>query len=115
MKHTCHAIRCKNPCPPAWLCCRGCWALVKPETQAEVYRTVKLRDMGSIDETWAPWWRAQAQAIYEVAIAQGIEAKINAERVGKVDSEGKPLAPWSLAKWLERELSTAVTLEAMKD
>lgn len=67
MAHHCHALLCGAACPPRWLMCRGCWAMVSPETQAEVYRTVKLRDRRSVDATWAPWWRASHQAIYEVA------------------------------------------------
>jgi hypothetical protein len=42
--------------------CSKCWALVPRLLQDEVYRTVKLRGK-AIDESWAPWWRAQAQAI----------------------------------------------------
>ena len=70
MTHTCHALLCKNPCPPRMLCCRGCWALVSPETQAEVYRTVRLRGP-DCDHTWAAWWRASHQAIHEIAVAKG--------------------------------------------
>jgi hypothetical protein len=46
--------------------CRGCWSKVPPDLATEVYRTVKLRGR-LIDETWAPWWRAQARAIAHVA------------------------------------------------
>jgi len=67
MKHHCHALGCKRACPPAWLMCKPCWSQVPRAIQAEVYRTVKLRDMGAIDHTWAPWWRAQAKAIAHVA------------------------------------------------
>lgn len=70
-EHHCHALACKAPCPPRWLMCRSCWALVKPETQAEVYRTVVLRGR-TINATWAPWWRAQARAIAENAAARGV-------------------------------------------
>ena len=65
--HRCHALGCKRACPPAWLMCRACWRQVPAPMQAEVYRTVKLRDGRSIDASWAPWWRAQAQAIAHVA------------------------------------------------
>lgn len=65
MKHHCHAIGCKNTCPPRWLMCRSCWGKVPPELQNEVYRTVGLR-AGSVNHTWAPWWRAQARAIHAV-------------------------------------------------
>lgn len=50
--------------------CAGCWSLVKPATQQEVYRTVGLRTR-KIGPTWAPWWRAQAQACAEVARHHG--------------------------------------------
>lgn len=43
--------------------------MVPPEVQIEVCRTVKLRSKDSVDATWAPWWRAQAQAIAHVAFA----------------------------------------------
>jgi hypothetical protein len=106
MRHTCHAIWCKNACPPAHLTCRDCWKHVSPATAAEVYRTVKLRDMGGVDATWAPWWRAQAKAIHEIAVAQDIEAKVNATR-------HPPMALWSLEAWMSKELRTAAELEAM--
>lgn len=61
MKHTCHLPGCAAGCPPRWLFCRGHWAMVPPSIQREVYRTVKLRGP-SVDASWAPWWRAQAQA-----------------------------------------------------
>lgn len=109
--HRCHAIWCVNLCPPAMLCCRTCWALVSPATQREVYRTVKLRDMGAVDATWAPWWRAQAAAIHEIAIAKDIETKINASREGDLRDGGEPVR-WTLAAWLARELKTATDLEA---
>lgn len=66
MSHHCHALGCKNACPPRWLMCRGCWAKVPADLAAEVYRTVGMRGR-LIDETWAPWWRAQARAIAHVA------------------------------------------------
>jgi hypothetical protein len=34
--------------------------------QAEVYRTVGMRGK-LVDASWAPWWRAQAEAIAYVA------------------------------------------------
>lgn len=64
--HHCHALGCKQACPPRWLMCRECWASVPKPLQDEVYRTVGLR--GSyVDANWAPWWRAQAKAIAHVA------------------------------------------------
>lgn len=73
--HHCHALGCKRACPPAWLMCRTCWSKVPAPIQAEVYRTVRLRGP-DCDETWAPWWRAQARAIAHVAfIVHPDEAK----------------------------------------
>jgi hypothetical protein len=66
MKHRCHALGCANPCPPRMLMCRACWGQVPKALAAEVYRTVGLRG-ARVDATWAPWWRAQAQAIAHVA------------------------------------------------
>jgi hypothetical protein len=39
---------------------------VPVDIKAEVYRTVGLRGR-VVNETWAPWWRAQAKAIAHVA------------------------------------------------
>lgn len=77
--HHCHAKRCSAKCPPRMLMCRSCWALVPPAIQREVYRTVGLRDMRSINETWAPWWRASERAIAEVACAQGVFTREQAD------------------------------------
>lgn len=60
--HHCHALGCLRTCPPRWLMCPRCWSLVPADIQAEVYRTVGMRGR-LVDETWAPWWRAQARAI----------------------------------------------------
>lgn len=64
--HHCHFLGCRNPCPPKHLGCGDCWAKVPRDIQDEVYRTVVLRGK-YVDETWAPWWRAQARAIAHVA------------------------------------------------
>ncbi len=79
MAHQCHAYRCGKPCPPRHLMCAPCWATVSPATQREVYRTVKLRGKG-VDATWAPWWRAQSQAIKEAADAAGYDVSLLMER-----------------------------------
>jgi hypothetical protein len=65
--HHCHALGCKEACPPRWLMCRSCWAKVPVDLEAEVYRTVHLRGK-FVDASWAPWWRAQARAIAHVAM-----------------------------------------------
>lgn len=97
--HRCHALSCGKSCPPAHLCCRACWALVSPETQREVYRTVKLRGP-DCDHTWAAWWRASHRAMYEIAIAQGLD--------GRENEHGNC---WSASTWLERQMETADELE----
>lgn len=94
MKHHCHALGCKNACPPRWLMCRGCWARVPAAMQREVYRTVKLRGP-DCDATWAPWWRAQARAIHHVAMLDAIDVERG-------------------ARWLERELCFAEELEGAR-
>ncbi|KKN71022.1 hypothetical protein LCGC14_0424390 [marine sediment metagenome] len=40
--------------------------MVSPDVQKLVYATVGIRGQ-YVDQTWAPWWRAQARAIAEVA------------------------------------------------
>ena len=65
-KHHCHALGCKNPCPPKMLMCKTCWRKVPSDLAAEVYRTVGIRGP-TCDASWAPWWRAQARAIAHVA------------------------------------------------
>lgn len=66
LSHHCHALGCRKACPPMHLMCRECWAKVPSDLADEVYRTVALRGPRA-DETWAPWWRAQARAIAHVA------------------------------------------------
>jgi hypothetical protein len=96
MGHHCHALGCKAACPPRWLMCRSCWAKVPSAMQVEVYRTVKLRGP-DCDETWAPWWRAQAHAIHHVAVLSEMAA-------GREPGEKGAL-------WLARELAMADRLE----
>ena len=100
MTHRCHTLSCRNPCPPAMLMCRGCWGLVSPETQREVYRTVKLRGP-DCDHTWAAWWRASHRAMYEVALAQGLDGKSNG-----------PDTTFSALRWLQHQMKIADELEA---
>ncbi len=74
MSHTCHNRACRAHCPPKMLTCRRCWALVPPELQRPVCRTVGQRKMGGgVDASWAPWWRAQALAI-NAAMVNGAAA-----------------------------------------
>ena len=78
--HTCHAWDCERTCPPAMLMCYQCWQTVSAATQAEVYRTVGLRGKRT-DRTWAPWWRAQAQACAEAAAAAGMHPDLIQSRL----------------------------------
>jgi hypothetical protein len=65
--HTCHAIGCTAPCPPRMLMCAACWALVQPETQAEVYAAHAARRAPS-DRRWLA---AARDAMADVAEARG--------------------------------------------
>lgn len=69
-QHTCHLPGCKVKCPPAHLLCRAHWFMVPRDLQFEVYDTVDRRGE-LIDASWAPWWRAQAEAIAAVLRAEG--------------------------------------------
>lgn len=91
--HHCHALGCKNACPPKHLMCGACWKQVPADIQAEVYETVGKRRKNSVDETWAPWWRAQAKAIHHVAM-----------RRSPNEEKGK--------RYLDREMAFADSLEA---
>ena len=71
MKHRCHVPGCSIPCPPKWLTCRSCWAKVPGELRTAVYATLRQRDKGAVNATWAPWWRAQARAIAAVLRTSG--------------------------------------------
>lgn len=63
--HMCHLPSCLARCPPKFLFCREHWAMVPAGLQNDIYRTVKLRG-DTVNETWAPWWRAQARATIHV-------------------------------------------------
>ena len=93
--HTCHLPGCRTRCPPAHLFCRQHWAMVPPDIQREVYATVRQRDMSGVDETWAPWWRAQAQAT--VAVLRKLYPE-QEDRIARY--EGKEMR---FAGWLEGE------------
>lgn len=92
MTHHCHLPGCKAACPPRWLMCWPHWRMVPKPLADEVYRTVALRG-SDCDATWAPWWRAQANAIAAV---------------------GRQVYPndTSVERWLKRELAIADQLEA---
>lgn len=92
MSHRCHAWGCSRPCPPKWLMCRVCWMLVPGYIKDEVNRTVGLR-AARADATWAPWWRAQA------------EAKAFARDVAEGGWDGR-------ADWLKTQMDFADRLES---
>lgn len=86
IEHHCHAVGCKKSVPPRLLMCKPHWALVPVELQVEVCRTVKLRG-GYCDISWAPWWRAQARAIYGVALLQGrVTQEIHDAQIARADA-----------------------------
>lgn len=93
--HHCHALGCKASCPPRWLMCAKHWRKVPRDIQAEVYATVVKRGR-YIDETWSPWWRAQAKAIAHVAFLE------------HPDMEKRD-------RYLAREMKVADDLEAMRE
>ena len=70
--------------------CPSCWALVTPQHQAEVYRTVDLRGP-RVDASWAPWWRAQANACADVALAKGSDPEAVRRLVEKDEAFARKL------------------------
>lgn len=95
LRHTCHLPGCHAVCPERHLFCSKHWAMVPDTLQADVYRTVKLRGE-CVDQTWAPWWRAQAAATRAVL------------------DQLYPDDPRT-ACWYERELQFAETLKRKAD
>jgi hypothetical protein len=92
-QHHCHLPGCQAACPPRHLFCAPHWRLVPKAIQAEVYATVRKRNKGSVDASWAPWWRAQADATVAVL------------RILHPDDEER------IAKWLAREQAVADKME----
>ena len=88
MKHTCHLPPCKAACPPRHLFCRRHWAMVPSELQQAVYDTVGLRG-SDVDDTWAPWWRAQAAAT--VAVLRQTHPE-QSERIDRLEQHGNAFA-----------------------
>lgn len=91
MAHSCHVPGCGTGCAPKYLTCGPHWRMVPLSMQAEVYRTLSMRGK-LIDSSWAPWWRAQANAIHAIMVAEGRDKA-------------------ACDRWLARELETAVKLE----
>ena len=98
-KHTCHLPGCGAPCPPRHLFCGPHWHMVPPPLQDEVYRTVRLRGP-RVNASWAPWWRAQAEAT---------------AAVGRQRDADSPKDLAALERWLGREMKFADRLEEMND
>lgn len=91
--HTCHLPGCLSACPPRHLFCASHWALVPRKIQSKVYATVKKRGK-FIDASWAPWWRAQAEATAAVLL------------------KTRPDAEAQIVKWLAHEMDVAAKMEA---
>ncbi len=97
MSHSCHIPPCRTACPPSYLFCRQHWAMVPRDLQRAVYRTVGLRGP-SVDETWAPWWRAQAAATVFVLRKAYPDYESRIDRIeqrekafaDKLEGKGKP-------------------------
>lgn len=65
--HRCHLPGCRTVTNPRALFCKPHWAMVPAELAREVYATVGKRGP-RVDATWAPWWKAQAQAAATLAV-----------------------------------------------
>mgnify|MGYP003419130197 CR=1 FL=1 len=96
--HHCHLPGCKAACPPRWLFCKPHWSQVPADVQREVYATVGKRGP-YVDATWAPWWRAQAKAQYNVLMKRA------------ADEQNDLISAWA-EKRLAKDLAFAATLDA---
>ena len=92
--HTCHLPGCLSPCPPRHLFCGPHWAMVPRAVQSKIYATVKKRGW-YVDASWAPWWRAQAEAT--VAVLRKVRPSDEAQ----------------IARWLAHEMDVADKMEAV--
>jgi len=61
--------------------------MVPKSLQNEIYRTVKLRGP-SVDETWAPWWDAQAKATVRV-LRRCYKAESDIRRINAIEKREK--------------------------
>lgn len=104
MSHRCHALGCKETCQPAHLMCGPHWAMVPPNIQVDVNTTVRQRSK-RVDASWAPWWRAQARAIFHVARAERSAAYSKMSEAEKLRENAKA------NDWLRREMEFADRLE----
>lgn len=76
--HRCAATHCRSICNRRYLMCSRHWKQLPRELQQEVCETAAGRNEMHVDESWAPWWRAQARAVHFVA---RLEGKPNADAV----------------------------------
>lgn len=63
--HTCHAIGCVTPCPPAKLMCPACWGKVQHDTRRAVWRW----HPGRLGPTKLEWLEAVCEARADVLAA----------------------------------------------
>lgn len=108
MGHTCHVRSCRAACPPKHLTCLRCWKDVPDDIQREVYATVKKRNMkdgGTPDETWGPWWRAQAKAIHAVYVAGVKSGRWTEATPGAFDADLQDAH--AFADYLEKKITGA--------
>lgn len=74
MNHTCHSSRCSSQCNAEDLLCPSCWEKVPAKIADRVRETSDSRNPLRVDKTWAPWWRAQAEAIAVLDRLTNVEA-----------------------------------------
>lgn len=91
MPHTCHLRGCSSRCPPRHLYCGKHWAMVPKADQRQVYATVRQRGR-HVDKTWAPRWRAQAEAEAAVLRSSTPNTRIGSPRSWRTNSPS--LTPW---------------------
>lgn len=68
--HRCAATDCRSICNSRYLMCGRHWRMVPAELQHAVHETFAKRKRRKLDASAAPWWRAQARAVYAVAVLE---------------------------------------------
>lgn len=97
-RFTCRVPGCRETLKNShWPTCKACWRRCPSDLLAEVKRAVKLRGEGEPDASWAPWWRAQAEACAAIA-------RVN-----------PPIVNFDIDLWLQHELDFAEELAAEKE
>ena len=69
--HTCHAIGCDTPCPPALLMCAPCWVLVSSRTYRLLRRYHPSRAGRIKGQPPVKWFGAVCHARADVCEARG--------------------------------------------